>query len=89
MLLPTFTGACSTMQLPPPVAPLQIQRVEIPGPPIACKPDLGPEPKYFTPTEYSQAPDIVTIIQMFVTDRKLFIARMAEKDAALRSCAGQ
>lgn len=87
MVIIPVLSACQT-PLPPPAAKVEIQRVEVPGPPVKCKPDLGPEPMYVTNSEFMGAADILAAVKLWKAQADLLTKRMVEKDEALKKCAG-
>jgi len=79
-------AACPAATLPEPK--LQTQIVQVPVP-VACRPNLGPDPSYPDADEaLARVTDIYAGTQLLVAGRKLRIAREGELKAALQGCAG-
>jgi len=64
-------------------------RVDIPTP-VACRPNLGPEPAYpDADAALQSAPDIFAQVKLLLEGRLLRIQRDIEKSAALQACEAQ
>ncbi|CAN5127916.1 hypothetical protein BH10PSE4_BH10PSE4_04950 [soil metagenome] len=84
VLMSGLLAGCSATSREPPI---KIQIVKVPVP-VACAPDLGPEPSYpDTPEALQAAPNIFERVKLLLAGRIERQQRLAVLGAALKACA--